>query len=197
MAWKDVRQDGYAYDWLLPGSWRVTPAAQSPRGLWHDEIRRPPAVSFRRYAGTAFGTPNGELPARYQVSLTVTPLDAHPQGDPPIGDLGIPVYYLDPLHYVEAVFKPERFEIWACDGGLPTKWKGWHPLFQTELKTAARQARRLVAEVDSRAGTMTVSVDGKVMATVRHGVIQPYSHFFALRATGNSVIFSDLRIEGD
>jgi hypothetical protein len=163
----------------------------------HDEIMRPPALSFRRYAGNAFGTANGELPARYRVSLTLTPIAAHELNYPPVGDLGVPIFYLDPLHYVEAVFKPDSFEIWACDGGLPSKWRGWHPLFQTELQTKALQARRLSAEVDTVAGTMTVTVDGKVMATVRHALIQPYSHYVALRATGNKVLFSDVRVEGD
>ncbi len=189
-AWKDVRQDGHDAAWLFPGVWVVT-----PQGLLHDEIRRPPALSFRRYAGGAFGTPNGELPARYRVALTLTPLDAHAQNYPPVGDLGVPIYYLDPLHYVEVVFKPESFEIWACDGGLPTKWRGWHPLYQTALETKAKQARRLMAEVDSAAGTLAVTVDGTLMATVRHGLIQPYSHFFALRATGNKVLYSELKLE--
>lgn len=190
--WKDVRLDGHDYTWLLPGIWRVT-----SEGLRHDEIRRPPAVSFRRYSGKAFGTADGELPARYRFSVTVTPLDAHPSHFPPVGDLGVPIYYLTPVHYVEAVFKPESFEIWACDGGLPEKWRGWHPLYQTELRTQARQARRLEATVDSTAGTLSVSVDGKVMASVRHALIQPISHWGALRATGNQVNFSELRIESE
>ncbi len=206
--WWDVRQDGHDYAWLYPGNWFVSPRGVSPAdassalasssaraALIHDDIRRPPALSFRRYAGTAFGTPNGELPARYRVSMTVTPIDAHPQNYPPVGDLGVPIFYLDPIHYVEVVFKPQAAEIWACDGGLPEKWRGWHPLFQTELHTRAMQPRRLSAAVDSEAGTMTVSVDGLVLATVKHSLIQPYSHFFALRATGNKMGFSDLQIE--
>lgn len=196
-SWKDVREDGHAYDWLVPGIWRVTPPGMRPRGWLHDEIRRPPAVSFRRYAGTAFETPDGELPLRYRVALTVTPLDAHPQSNPPVGDLGIPFYYLDPLHYVEAVLRTDRVEIWACDGGMPLRWKGWHPLFQHALKTAGGQSRRVVADVDAQAGTLTLAVDDEVVATVRHGLLQPYSHYLALRATGNRVIYSDLRIEGE
>lgn len=199
-AWRDVRQDGHEYSWLFPGVWVTRPSGAAggvPAGLLHDEILRPPALSFRRYAGTAFGTDNGELPSRYRVSVTLTPIAAHELNYPPVGDLGVPIFYLDPLHYVEAVFKPDSFEIWACDGGLPSKWRGWHPLFQTELQTKALQGRRLIADVDAAAGTMTVTVDGKVMGTVRHALIQPYSHFFALRATGNRVLYSDLRIEGE
>lgn len=188
--WKDVREDGHDYPWLLPGRWFV-----SGRSLVHDEIRRAPAVSFRRYAGRAFGTPDGELPATYRVSLTLTPIAAHEQSGPPVGDLGVPIFYLDPLHYLEAVFKTETFEIWACDGGLPVKWRGWHRLYDQALRTEARQTRQLSAEVDAHAGTMRVSIDGKPVATVRHELLQPYSHWFALRATGNHVIVSDVRIE--
>ena len=187
--WKDVRADGHDAAWLYPGNWFTT-----PQGLMHDEILRPPALSFRRYAGKAFETPNGELPARYRVSVTITPIAAHPQNFPPVGDLGVPIFYLDPLHYVEAVFKPDRFEIWACDGGMPSKWKGWHPLYEEAMETRAQQARRLSAEVDAGAGTMTVTVDGRVITTVRHALIQPYSHFFALRATGNTMRISELTI---
>lgn len=188
--WKDVREDGHSYAWLYPGNWFTT-----PQGLMHDEILRPPALSFRRYAGKAFRTPDGELPARYRVQLTITPIAAHPQNFPPVGDLGVPIFYLDPLHYVEVVFKPETFEIWACDGGLPMKWRGWHPLYETSMPTRALQARRLSAEVDAASGMMTVSVDGRVITSVKHGLIQPYSHYFALRATGNRMRFSELRIE--
>lgn len=190
--WKDVREDGHSYAWLYPGRWVTT-----PQGLLHDEIMKPPALSFRRYAGKAFGTPDGELPLRYRVQLTVTPIEAHPQNFPPVGDLGIPVYYLDPLHYVEVVFKPEKLEIWACDGGLPMKWRGWHPLYETPMPTRANQARGLLAEVDTETGMVTVSVDGRVVASVRHGMIQPISHYVALRATGNRMRLSDLRLESD
>lgn len=200
--WKDVRQDGQAPGWLIAGSWRLLPAARPAVGtragiaLEFSDDTPQPALAFRRYAGKAFGTPDGELPVRYMASVRVVPLGAREDFFPPVGDLGVPVYYLDPTHYVEVLIKPAAFEVWECNGGEPTKWRGWRQLYSEAASHSARVAYTLGGRVDGAAGTMQVFKDGRLKREITSPLIQPYTHYFALRAGSNRVQFDDIQLQG-
>lgn len=215
--WKDPKaDDGYTQPWLSSGTWAVTSAypavapgsdASGSRGfasapttsgmaLDYNSNQPQPLLSFRRYAGKAFGTDNGELPAHYQASVTLVPISARADFFPPIGDQGTPVYYLDPQHYVEVLIKPDKFEVWECNGGVPLGWKGWHPLYQEDASHSAGVAYTLGAEVDSNAGTMRVYQDGVFKREIKSGIIKPYSHYFAIRGGSNHVQFTNISIQG-
>ncbi|HEY9856154.1 MAG TPA: hypothetical protein V6D05_10475 [Stenomitos sp.] len=207
--WKDPKaDDGHTQSWLYSGTWNIVPAvvgrapgtlaprSTGTRALEHNDMRPQPALSFRRYAGTAFGTPDGELPNRYSVQLQVTPLNSRDDFFPPIGDQGTPVYYLDPQHYVEVLIKPDKFEVWECNGGEPTKWRGWKPLFQEDATHSARVTYSLGAEVDATTGTIRVYKNGAFRREVKSDIVKPYTHYFALRAGSNQVQFDNIVING-
>lgn len=177
------------------GSSSILPAATA-RAIEFNDMRPQPALSFRRYAGKAFGTDNGELPANYQVSFQVTPLESRDDFFPPIGDLGTPVYYLDPQHYVEVLIKPDKFEVWECNGGEPLKWRGWRQLYEEAASTSAGVPYSMGATVNSNDGTMQVYFGGQMRREVKSTIIKPYSHYVALRAGSNHVQFTSINIQG-
>lgn len=170
--------------------------AVSGMALEFNDMRPQPALSFRRYAGNAFGTTNGELPNNYTVNLQVTPIESREDFYPPVGDQGTPVYYLDPQHYVELLIKDTKFEVWECNGGEPMKWRGWRMLYEEDASHSAGVPVRLGAEVRSGEGTIRVYQDGEMKREVKSSIVKPYAHYFALRAGSNHVQFDDIRIEG-
>ena len=211
--WKDPRKDdGYKQPWLYSGNWYIAPAYQlSPpaidvgdssilaigkRAFEYNDMQPQPALSFRRYAGKAFGTPDGQLPARYSVSLRVTPIASREDFYPPVGDQGTPVYYLDPQHYVEVLIKPDTFEVWQCNGSAPLKWRGWRMLYQADATHSAGVPVQLGADVNSNDGTIRVYQNGQFMREVKSSIVKPYTHYFALRAGSNHVQFTDIQIQG-
>ncbi|MBO9540068.1 hypothetical protein J7643_05675 [bacterium] len=208
--WKDPREDdGHTYPWLYSGSWNLMPAIASAasgalslapsggRALEHNDMRPQPALSFRRYAGNAFGTTDGQLPARYRVSLQVTPIASREEFYPPVGDQGTPVYYLDPTHYVEVLMKANTFEVWECNGGEPLKWRGWRELYGEPASHSARVPVTLAAEVDSNTGTIRVYYNGRFRQEVKSDLVKPYTHYFALRGASNRVQFDNLMIQSN
>lgn len=207
--WKDPREDdGHTnYPWLYSGSWNLMPSAAGAatgslrlisggRALEHNDMRPQPALSFRRYAGKAFGTDDGQLPAQYRVSLQVTPIASRDDFYPPVGDQGTPVYYLDPTHYVEVLMKANSFEVWECNGGEPLKWRGWRELYGEPASHSARTPVTLAADVNSNTGTIRVFYNGQFRREVRSDIVKPYTHYFALRGASNRVQFDNLLIQG-
>lgn len=220
------QDDSHTQSWLISGNWyvassfaRPTPPPRAVRrsplleeplaspsereilqvsgsALEFNDMRPQPALSFRRYAGKAFGTTNGELPSNYTVNLQVTPIESREDFYPPVGDQGTPVYYLDPQHYVELLLKDKKFEVWECNGGEPTKWRGWRMLYEEDATHSAGVPVRLGAEVRSGEGTIRVYKDGEMKREVKSPIVKPYAHYFALRAGSNHVQFDDIRIEG-
>jgi hypothetical protein len=199
-AWKDVRQEAIAgtWPWLQSGLWSLVPSlvpGNRGQALEFRDFRPQPVLTFRRWAGTAFGTPDGQLPGRYRIRLTVLPLEAREDFFPPVGDLGVPVYFVDPVQYVELLVKPDRFQIWECQGGEPQKWKGWRMLYEEEATFSARVPIQMEAEIDSWRGTMTCTSPARFPVEVRSPVITPLAHHVALRAASSRVQFDDLMIE--
>lgn len=209
--WKDPKaDDGHTQSWLYSGTWNVVGAvagraasgsvfarpSAGGRALEHNDMRPQPALSFRRYAGKAFGTPDGELPNRYTVTLNVTPLDSRDDFFPPVGDQGTPVYYVDPTHYVEVLMKPNKFEVWECNGGEPLKWRGWRPMYEEAASHSAGVTYTLGAEVNANSGTIRVYQNGTFKTEVKSDIVKPYSHYFSLRAGSNRVQFDNIVING-
>lgn len=192
----NVMDDGYNYSWLYAGNWSVI-ATDSSHVYAIDDIRPQPALSFRRYRGTDFGTPDGQLPLHYQVSVVEQPIAADPSEYPPTGDQGVQVFYLDPTHYVEVLFKPHDLQVWECNGGVPNGYGGWNQLFEQQTDTTAGQIRTMGADVDCNTGTLVFYVDGQQLATVHSALITPRTHWFALRATGNEVYFRHITIRSE
>lgn len=190
--WKDVRHDGYDYPWLVPGRWAVA-SIGGYQALEQTEMRQQPALSFRRYAGTAFGTPSGQLPAHYRAQVWLAAYGSPSYA--PTGDQGVPLYYLDPTHYIEVLIKPDTFEAWECDGGQPNDGAGWKRLYSEQLRTRAGQQRELGLIVDSAAGTAELELDGKIRADVSSPLIRPETHYLALRSAGNQVAYFEVRAE--
>lgn len=208
--WKDPKQDdGYTHSWLFSGGWSIVGAMPirnasgsiisrpAGRALEYNDLRPQPALSFRRYAGDAFGTDNGELPNRYAVMLQVTPITSREEFFFPVGDQGTPVYYIDPTHYVEVLLKNDKFEVWECNGGEPLKWRGWRPLFEEAASHSAGVPVNLGAEVDATRGTIRVYKNGQFKTEVRSDIVKPYSHYFALRGASNRVQFDNLVIRSN
>lgn len=206
--WKDPRvDDGHtAYPWLYSGTWNLMPAVGGASGslrlapgggraLEHNDMRPQPYLSFRRYAGKAFGTQDGELPAQYRVSLQVTPIDSREDFYYPVGDQGTPIYYLDPTHYVEVLLKANTFEVWECNGGEPLKWRGWRELYGESASHSAGVPVTLAAEVNSNTGTIRVYYNGQFRREIKSDIIKPYTHYFALRGASNRVQFDNLLIQ--
>lgn len=199
-GWKDVRQESIQglWPWLQSGLWSLAPTlVPGTRGqsLEFRDLRAQPVLTFRRWAGQAFGTPDGQLPGRYRVTLTVLPIEARSDFFPPTGDLGVPVYYVDPIHYVELLVKPDRFQIWECQGGEPQKWRGWRMLHEEDATFSARVPIRMTAEIDSWRGSLLCTSPARSPVEVQSPVIVPKAHHFALRAASSRVQFDDVVIE--
>lgn len=208
--WKDPKQDdGHdQYSWLYSGGWSIVNAAPlrnasgsittrpAGRALEYNDMRQQPALSFRRYAGKAFGTPDGELPNRYTVQWQVTPITSREDFFYPVGDQGTPVYYLDPTHYVEVLLKNDKFEVWECNGGEPLKWRGWRPMFEENASHSAGVPVTLGAEVDATRGTIRVYKNGQFKTEVKSDIVKPYTHYFSLRGASNQVQFDNIVING-
>lgn len=192
----NVQDDGFSYPWLYAGNWSVI-ASGSLHMYGIDEIRPQPALSFRRYRGTAFGTSNGELPLHYRASVVEQAFASDPNEYPPTGDQGVQVFYLDPTHYVEVLFKPHDLQVWECNGGVPNGYGGWKQLFEQQTDTAAGQIRTMGADVDCNSGQLVFYVDGQELATLHSSLISPRTHWFALRATGNEVYFQRVDIQSE
>lgn len=215
--WKDAKKDdGYTQSWLGSGTWYVASAYRAPlpqptsamtvsaaiapaaneRAIEFNDMRPQPYLCFRRYAGKAFGTDNGELPANYTMSLDVTPLESREDFYPPVGDLGVPVFYLDPQHYVELLIKPDHFQVWECNGGIPLGWRGWRQLYEEVASISVGVPYSMGATVNSNDGTMQVYFNGRMRREVKSPIIKPYTHYAALRAGSNHVQFTNIQIQG-
>ncbi|MBU6428731.1 MAG: hypothetical protein KGR26_06975 [Cyanobacteria bacterium REEB65] len=188
--WVDVRQDGYDYPWLYPGQWSIA-SIGGFHAFEQTEEQAQPALSFRRYSGKAFQTPAGELPIRYRADVWLAAFGS--PSYPPIGDQGVPLYYLDPTHYLEVLLKPHAFEAWQCAGGEPDHGAGWKKLFSQPLDTAAGEQRQLGMIVDASAGTAQFLLDGQLVATASSPIVRPITHYLALRSAGNTVAYYEVR----
>lgn len=192
--WVDVATEKTVPAWVYAGNWRVVEAEGGNRAFLHDDVRVQPAVSFQRYRGTALGTKDGLLPAKYWTELDMKPIRS-PHNYPPTGDQGVQLYYADYNRYVEIVLKPDQIEVWEADNAEPRTTKGWKRLWNRQTTNPVGTARRVGALVDTVAGTFETWIDGEKMSTVKSAVIKPQPAWLALRGIGNVVSFDNVVIE--
>ena len=196
--WVDVLEDGHLHPWLYPGDWQ-TVEAPAPGGtgtsqVYQQTVQRPqPALTFRRYAGDAFG-PDGRLPDYYRAEVDARPL-ASDFFKPPVGDLGVQVYYLDPTHYVEVNLTPDQVEVWQADGAEPGSSRNWTLLWSRPQRFQQGRWYRVGAVVDVVNGTLDVYLDGAFVQRVQAPVIRPAPHWFTLRAAGQAVQYDNVVIQ--
>ncbi len=188
----DPRDEGYSYSWMPRVAWSIV-SYNGSRQYEHNAFASTSLLSFRRYRGTALGTPNGQLPARYFAQVDVTPIRSGSYS--PTGDQGTQFYYLDPTHYLELLIKPTLFEVWVANGAEPFTSRNWQRIHYTTTTTSAGQRRRLSAEIDANAHTMRCYLDGQLRATVSHPMLNTQTHFFALRGAGNVVVHDNVTIQ--
>lgn len=188
----DPRDEGYSYSWMPRVPWSIV-SYNGSRQYEHDGLAGSSLLSFRRYRGTALGTANGLLPARYFAQVDVTPIRSNSYS--PTGDQGTQFYYLDPTHYLELLIKPNYFEVWVANGAQPFSSQNWQRIHYTATTTSAGQRRRLAAEVDVYAHTVRCYLDGQLRATVSHPIVNTQAHWFALRGAGNVVAHDNVIIQ--
>jgi hypothetical protein len=182
--------------WLFSGKWSLLSGSSGfSGGVYHQDETGPyPHVTIRRYGGTAFGS-NGALPAKYRISGALQPF-AMADHMPPIGENGFLVYYRNPRTYVELVVSGGNVAVWSCDNAGPdgsAGWKGWHWFGQ---KTNAGDIRRLEAEIDTNAHTITTWVEGVKAASLTIPLLaNTPGHTFALRSIGNKINVGELLVQ--
>lgn len=190
--WRDVRDDGFSYSWLVAASWFVADQYGSKRFV-HDNLSNVANLSFRRYVGTAFG-PNGALPARYTASTDVTPMRSYTYS--PTGDQGTQQFYLNPTNYLEILLKPNYQEVWAANNAPPFQSAGWQRLYYRTVTNTANTTYNLKADVDTVSHQFKAYINGELLTTLTHpllGSTQP--HYFTLRGTGNVVAHDNVTIQ--
>jgi hypothetical protein len=182
--------------WLHSGKWSLLSAVSGfSGGVYHQDETGPyPHVSIRRYAGNAFGS-NGALPAKYRIAGAVQPF-AQADHMPPIGENGFLVYYRNPKTYVELVVSGGNVSVWSSNEASPTGSAGWTGHYWYGQKTNVGDIRRLEAEIDTNAHTLSYWVEGKKAATLTIPLLtNTPGHTFALRSIGNKVNFGELLVQ--
>lgn len=190
----DVTEEGVNVPWVYSGNWAVSRDESGNKVFLHDDVRTQPAVSFRRYKGTALGTANGQVPDKYYSEVLMRPIRS-PNNYSPTGDQGVQFYYVDYNTYLEVIIKPGEIEIWEANQAAPQTTKGWKRLWSAPLKTNGGDKRRIGALVDVQAKQFTAYLDGKPLKTVESELLKPQPAYVALRGIGNVVNFDELLIE--
>jgi N-acetylneuraminic acid mutarotase len=194
---KDATQDiAPIPSWLVSGKWALLSGLSGfTGGVYHQDETGPyPHVSIRRYAGSAFGS-NGALPAKYRIAGAMQPF-AMTDHMPPIGENGFLVYYRNPKTYVELVVAGGNVAVWSSDNAGPDGNAGWTGHYWYGQKTNAGDIRRLAAEIDTNAHTLTYWVEGQKAASLTIPLLaNTVGHTFALRSIGNKINFGELLVQ--
>ncbi|MNS74022.1 hypothetical protein D3C72_1074850 [compost metagenome] len=161
------------------------------------------SLTFRQYAGGAFGTPNGVAPAKYRADVSVwvyQPSAQYPDMvGAPLGILGYAPYFISETRYLLVVAKPKTLEAWVVDGQSPgTEWplsnRVWKQDLATELAVGAPVTWSV--EVDTNAKTAKIWANGEEKTTVTHPMLTNAGQRVALVSNGNFVHFQDLKLYG-
>lgn len=174
-----------SYPWLYDGGWRIERQdGQVILSVPFAKTEPPEPLSFRRYAGDAFG-PDGALPSRYRVEAEAASLGGSLRFGG-YGELAIQACYLSPVRYVEVLQTDRELVVWEATDAPPGTGAGWKALARVPHSMAAGEWMRFGAEVDRGRGTFTALLEGKPVATVRSALLNEASPAsFTLRATGN------------
>lgn len=176
--------------WLQAGRWRIaevrTPA-YSGRVWQCQDVQPQPYLSFRVWDGPTTG-------ARYTLKATVQPVSS-PHFKPPVGEIALIPYYLDPTHYLEVIVAADHLGIWIADGGTPGTDQGWQALAFMPVRTAVGQLRPLELAVDIDARQLVVR-SGTQSWTIETDFLRHRPHGVALRSAGNSFNVTELSLTG-
>lgn len=189
-TWRNAVDDGYAYPWLVRGSWSLSGATLTQTGTDWPWYGGAPPLSFMRYA-------SGALPARYAVDVVLQVRGCNSR-DPyyPIGDTGVQVYYLNPTHYVEVVYRPHTFEIWQCNGGVPYQYSGWTLLGRYVHASSPWANLHVHAEVDTLQHRLVVQLPDGGSTAVYAPLATNQPHWMSLRASNAQVWVESVRLNG-
>lgn len=183
------------------------------RDGWFAQTREAQSATlmFRRYNGAALGLPNGQAVSRYRVETLAQPYQAVPEARQfdiagyPTGIVGMIPYYLDPTHYILLIATPQtssgpsEASLWVVDGLMPgDNWDvSVHRKWRSNLKGEQLQVGTNVqwgAEVDTKAKTITVFLNGEQKETLTLDFIQDVQHSVSLISNGNFVQYDWLRL---
>jgi hypothetical protein len=171
--------------WLYDGGWRVTKrGGEAVLEVPFARIEPVEPLSFRRYAGEAFG-PDGRLPMRYRIEAEARSLGGSMRFRG-YGELAIQVCFRSPLSYVEVLQTDAHLLLWEADQAPPMQGKGWTRLAQVDHPAAPGDWVRFGAEVDRAEGRVVALLNGRPVAEARSDLPRgPEAPRFTLRATGN------------
>lgn len=200
--WLNVAAAGLAaYPWLVPGSWAVGTMDDGRHMLeqrgtnwaWFDGA---PPLSFMRFDSPCFGRAAHGLPDRYTVDVGLAVMSCDSR-DPyyPIGDTGVQVYYLDPTHYCEMVWRPTTIDLWECNGGEPTRYAGWTLLHRFSNVARSHEWLNVHVKVDTIRHTLRASLPGGGEVEVLSSLLKPGKHWMTLRASDSDVWFDHVAIQ--
>ncbi|HEY9723331.1 MAG TPA: hypothetical protein V6D47_15075 [Oscillatoriaceae cyanobacterium] len=187
--WRNACDDGFKYPWLVRGSWSSTNLPMNQWGTQWPWYGGAPPLSFMRYAARS-------LPAHYVVDCTFAVLSCD-RKDPyyPIGDTGVQVFYMNPTHYCEVVYRPKTFEVWQCNGGVPYKYNGWSLLKRVSYSSRQGMNLHVHAEVDTNAHRLTVQLPNGGSVTCYSWLLSNQTHYMTLRASNNLVRYQAVQIK--
>lgn len=159
------------------------------------------SLSFREYTGNAFGSSGGATPAKYRADVTAwvyQQSDQYPNMvGAPLGIIGYAPYFIDETHYLLAVAKPDRLEVWATDGFVPGQnWPETNLLWSKALATPLAVGTPVAwsVQVDTTTQSATIWANGTQQATVKSPMLANPGEHVALVSNGNYVHFQDFKL---
>ncbi|MBU6428224.1 MAG: hypothetical protein KGR26_04390, partial [Cyanobacteria bacterium REEB65] len=178
------------------GQWAIDHGA-----LQQEDLPASAGMSFRRYDGSAFGSAGGLAPSHYRVETEVSafaPSGHGPADIPgsPVGALGIIPYFRDTTHYTLLVATPTDAELWMVDGLRPgdewdaATYRRW--LYELPSPLHVGDNVRWGADIDTKAQTIQISFQGRLMEILTDPFLQNIAHSVALVSNGNYVRYSSL-----
>ena len=175
--------------WLQAGAWPIVPDSPATGVVWQaNQLAPQPCLSFRVWNHAA-------LPARYTATIAVRPVSSTFE-HPPIGEIALIPFYVDPTHYVEVVVGSDSVSVWLADGAQPGSDKGWRALRFLGVATAIGDVRTVVMTVDRTQSTLTV-MTGEQTATIAESALAAQPAGVAIRAVGNRFAIPVFRIESE
>lgn len=142
-----------------------------------EEAAPQPHLSFR-----VLETPS--LPGRYRVTASVQPVSS-PHFKPPVGEISIIPYYLDPTHYMEVLLTNDNLGIWLADGAAPDTNQGWDGLHFLPVNTGIGDVRQVTIDMDLNERRLTVTT-GDQTYSLTHDFLRPRDPRIAVRSAGNT-----------
>jgi len=196
-----LSSQGLAGQRIPPESWvaATVPAGGDPSGLepgeWTANENGLVQEAFFPATRLSIRRSTQALPAAYRVEVTAWV--ARARGLDAVRDTGVVAlipYLRDVRHLVIVSLAPGLLEAWICDGQAPGQtWPASQRLWSEPVHPPrlAGQASTLTCEVDTRAGTLAIHLDGQLRARVSHAFLAPAPGLsFGLACNGSMTRFS-------